>query len=99
MKRYSFGLLAVVFLTSPVQADMEKADTDHDGKVSRAEFISQKENSFKSYDKNSDGTLDRDEWQTMTEHKEQGQEKRSSYQGSQQSGQQRGRMGDEERKK
>lgn len=49
---------------------MEKADADHDGKISKDEFLKEKEEWFTKYDANKDGKLEKSEMDTMMgEHK------------------------------
>ncbi len=51
----------------PRHGMFEQADSDGDGKVSKAEFQAQQEKFFADTDKNSDGTITRDEMKARRE--------------------------------
>jgi Ca2+-binding EF-hand superfamily protein len=43
-------------------AMLDKADTDHDGRISRAEFVAARAANFAKFDRNGDGVITRDDF-------------------------------------
>jgi Ca2+-binding EF-hand superfamily protein len=66
----SLALISLAVLVGPAQAQrlggrtsvFDGADTDHDGRISRAEFAAAREKDFDRLDRNHDGVVSRDDF-------------------------------------